>query len=385
MAEPAGAARQRARDLFTTTYGAAPTMLVRSPGRVNLIGDHTDYNDGFVLPMAINLATWFAVRPTDGTAVALVSETEGPVLVDLTDPHQSTGTWAKYPAGVAWALADAGVALHGWEGALASDLPVGAGVSSSAAIQLGTAAVFAALADMAWDPLAMARAVQHSEIDFVGMPCGIMDQLTLAASAAGTAMLLDCRTLTWEPVRLPAEAAVVVLDTGTRRTLVGSAYAERRAACERVAAAAGVRALRDLDMAELAVTPVDDADYRRARHVITENDRVRAFAAALGAGDLPAAGRLLGESHLSLRDDYEVSGPALDAMVDAAVASAGCFGARMTGAGFAGCCVALVARDHLASFLAGVLATYEAMSVPGLVAPAAAYHVEPSAGTAVVP
>ncbi|MDF1524063.1 MAG: galactokinase family protein, partial [Trueperaceae bacterium] len=270
--------RGRALAAHRARYGREATHLVRAPGRVNLIGEHTDYNDGFVLPMALERAAWIALTPRDDGVVRLLAtdlDRRGTFGVakarrrdERGDPHDPLGGWLEYPRGVAWALQDAGHALRGFDGALASDVPRGAGLSSSAALELAVAAAFAAAGDLDWDARAMARAMQRVENRWIGVQSGIMDQLIGAAGVAGHALLIDCRDLALRPVPLPADVAVVVLDTSTRRGLVGSAYNDRRAACERVARALGVPALRDVDLATLAAAAdgLDPVDLRRARH-----------------------------------------------------------------------------------------------------------------------
>jgi len=364
--------RERAVAAFRATYGRAPTHLVRAPGRVNLIGEHTDYNDGFVLPMALERAAWIALAPREDGVVRLAADDldqQGTFAVatarsrdargDARDPR---GGWLEYPRGVAWALQDLGHTLTGFDGALASDVPRGAGLSSSAAVELAVAAAFAASSGFAWDPPTIARAMQRVENLWVGVQSGIMDQLIGAAGVAGHALLIDCRDLSLRPVPLPDGVAVVVLDTDTRRTLVGSAYDDRRAACTRVAHELDARALRDADADDLAAAAerLDPVDLRRARHVIGENARTLEAADALADGDVARLGRLMDASHASLRDDYEVSSPALDAIVAAASAAPGCLGARMTGAGFGGCAVALVGRDDVDAFVATTADAYRA-------------------------
>ena len=362
--------RMRALATYKQRFGTPPTVLVRAPGRVNLIGEHTDYNDGFVLPMALERAAWVALTPRADTRVRLFADDLGEegVFDTLTarsrdargDASAEPGGWLEYPRGVAWALQELADPLRGFDGVLASDVPRGAGLSSSAAVELAIAAAFAAANDLPWDAKRMARAMQRVENLWVGVQSGIMDQLIGAAGEAGHALLIDCRDLRLEAVPLPDEVAVVVLDTGTRRTLVGSAYDERRASCGRVAAALAVPALRDasLAMLEAARADLDPTDYLRARHVIGENARTLAAAAALRAGDAATFGDLMNASHTSLRDDYAVSSPALDAMVTAARAAPGCFGARMTGAGFGGCAVALVDAAEIDAFVAATLKNY---------------------------
>jgi galactokinase len=262
--------------------------------------------------------------------------------------------------GVAWALAGAGLPVKGWEGVAAGDVPLGAGLSSSAALELATARAFAAAGAIDWQPAAMARLAQRAENGWVGVNCGIMDQLISAAGHAGHALLIDCRSLVARPVPMPESSAVVVLDTATRRGLVDSAYNERRAQCEAAARFFGVRALRDVDAEAFGerAEGLDPFTRRRARHVISENARTLAAAEALARGDVRQVGVLMDESHESLRDDFEVSRRELDVMVEAARQHAACYGARMTGAGFGGCAVALIAAGAAEEFAAEVAERY---------------------------
>ncbi|RME83849.1 MAG: galactokinase, partial [Caldilineae bacterium] len=233
---------------FAEMFGRPPTLLARAPGRVNLIGEHTDYNDGFVLPMAIDRAIWLAVRPRADQRVVVHSlEFDQTVTFSLARLQNEHAGWVEYIRGVAWALQEAGYALRGWEGVLAGDVPIGAGLSSSAALEMATARAFAAVSELPWEPKSMARLGQRAENEWVGMKCGIMDQMISAAGQAGHALLIDCRTLDTQPVPLPPATVVVVLDTATRRGLTDSAYNERRAQCEAAARFFGVPALRDLD------------------------------------------------------------------------------------------------------------------------------------------
>jgi galactokinase len=350
---------------FRERFGSAPTMISRAPGRVNLIGDHTDYNDGFVLPMAIDRAVWIAWRPRDDERVVAYSldRTGSAAFSIATDdgPIARTEDWAEYVRGVAWALRADGRTLRGWEGVIASDVPIGAGLSSSAALELATARTFVAASNDTWDARAMARLAQRAENEWVGVSCGIMDQLVSASGVRGHALFIDCRSLETRAVRLPDNVAVIVLDTATRRELSSSAYNERRAECDAAARALGVATLRDvsLDRLEAEASRLSPIVARRARHVVTENARTLAVAEALAVNDLERVGAAMRESHASLRADFEVSTPALDAMVAIAARDAGCVGARMTGAGFGGCAVALVRRDAVASFTRNVATAYE--------------------------
>lgn len=359
MAE-AGSPRARVLEAFAQRFGSDAPLLARAPGRVNLIGDHTDYNDGFVLPMAIDHEVWIAFRRTGDGRVRLHSlDFADDAELSLAEPVHARG-WSEYVQAIAWAMASRGDALAGWEGVAAGDVPVGAGLSSSAAIELAAARAFAAAAGLPWEPTTMARLAQRGENAWVGVNCGIMDQLISATGVAGHAVLIDCRSLATRPVPIPRELAVVVLDTGTRRGLVDSAYNERRTQCEHAARHFGVPALRDVDPATFArrERELDDVTRRRARHVITENARTLAAAEALAAGRLGEAGRLMNESHASLRDDFEVSRRELDEMVRIAAAQPGCHGARMTGAGFGGCAVALVDRTRADAFALATAGAY---------------------------
>ncbi len=355
----------QARAAFADAFGYASGGVAWAPGRVNLIGEHTDYNDGFVLPMAIERGVSAAFAPRDDgrlRAHALAfGETRDAAIAELTpevnDPRNPSGHWFAYVAGMVWAMRRAGLPIGGLDVAIAGDVPMGAGLASSAAVEIGVARVACAAASIAWNARAMARLGQQAENEFVGVSCGIMDQLASAACEDGHALLVDCRSLETRLVPIPEEASLVVMDTGVRRSLAGSEYNERRAACERAVAAVrtiapGVHALRDVDAAllERARGAMDEVAYRRAHHVVHETRRPLDMADALDAGDLAAAGRLMNASHASLRDFYDVSSPELDAIVALARGHAACFGARLTGAGFGGCAVALVASSGVEEF-----------------------------------
>ena len=295
---------------------------------------------------------------------------------------------AAYVAGTAWALAGAGIAAHGFRGILASSLPRAAGLSSSAALELASAWALA-VAPASIPPLELARICQRAENEFVGVACGLMDQFASACGVPGAALLLDCRSLDWRPVALPtATHRLVVIHTGSSRSLTGSQYNARRAQCESAVAvlSAGdptIRSLRDVTPAMLpaVAAQVDETTFRRCRHVVEENDRVAASVAALESGDLAAVGRLWAASHASLRDDYDVGSAQLDALVDIAVATPGVLAARMTGAGFGGCTVNLVEQGHEAALRERVLSIYPALT--GLTPQV--YEVAAAAGAGVVP
>ena len=307
-----------------------------APGRVNLIGDHTDYTGGLVLPMAVELGTTVELT-TGGDDVVLQSDAEVDVAVvprDVRDPSTLAPPWARYVAGV---VAEARPAVGG-RGTVRTTLPIGAGLSSSAALEVAVALAVGVDASA----LELAQLCQRAEQRASGVPCGIMDQLASAAGVRGHALLIDCTSLAIEPVPIPDDVAIVVVDSGQARTLAGSAYADRRAGCE--AAATEIGPLRDAT--ERDVARIGDPHLRRlARHVVTENERVVAFAAALRAGDVTAAGARMYDSHASLRDDFAVSTPVLDALVERLRSTPGVHGARLTGGGFGGAVVALCDPD----------------------------------------
>jgi len=345
---------------FKTQFGGEPTFLARAPGRVNLIGEHTDYNDGFVLPMAIDRAAWIALHPRDDGRVRVYSlDYEEKAEFSLDGLHKGKG-WTEYIKGVANELKVAGLQVKGWDGILGGDVPKGAGLSSSAALELAAARAFAAVSKFDWNSAQMAQIGQKAENRWVGVNCGIMDQMVSAAAQAGHALFLDCRSLEYEHVPLPDGVAVVVMDTSTRRGLVDSAYNERRAQCEAAAKFFGVPALRDVNLEEFNAKSGDleNTVMRRARHIITENQRVLDAVAAMRTGNVQDLGRLFNESHTSLRDDFEVTNEALNQIVAAAQVHPACFGARMTGAGFGGCAVALVDEKQMGGFISTVAENY---------------------------
>ncbi len=326
---------------------------MRAPGRVNLIGEHTDYNLGFVLPAAIHLEIRVAYLPTDDRHVELVrldsGEGDG---FDLDTPRPKTGTWLDYVAGTAWALNEAGLPLTGLRGVIASTLPTSAGLSSSAAIELASA--WALLHDAApgIEPFELAKRCQRAENAYVGVQSGLMDQFAEACGVAGAAVLLDCRSSDWRPIPLPESVALVVCHTGSARRLERSEYNVRRSQCEAAVAALArdhpeVHSLRDVTPELLAESAprLEPVAARRAQHIVSENERVGATVAALASGDLEALGSLFAASHASLRDLFEVSSPELDAMVEIAQDVPGVVASRMTGAGFGGCTISLVRPD----------------------------------------
>jgi galactokinase len=326
----------------------------RAPGRVNLIGDHTDYQDGFCLPMAIDRECRVSVT-TATTAGIRASSAQLDGVVDVAvDGSSEPGTveprWGRFVAGAVRAVRGLGVpTLPATDLAVSSTVPAGSGLSSSSALTVALTVTFADLAGFDADRVTLARAALAAEIAATGVPGGLMDQLAALLAEPGHALLLDCRTLHVDPIPIPRAVGVVVIDSGEPRTLADSAYAERRAACEAAAARLGLPTLRDATLQQVRDDPF-------ARHVVTENARVIEFAAALRAGEVSALGPLMLASHASLRDDFVVSTPALDGLVDACMEH-GALGARLTGAGFGGCVVALVQRNHADDLLAKVART----------------------------
>ncbi len=369
----AAMAPDRLRAAVAATYGAdqRDVRIVRAPGRVNLIGEHTDYNLGWVLPAAIDLEVRIGLVPSDDRRVELTllatGERDGFGL-DSIEP--ASGRWLDYPAGVAWSLQDAGLRLRGFQGVLASTVPVASGLSSSAALELASAWALLDPPDPAahgMNRMVLARLAQRAENEHVGVKSGLMDQFASSLGQRGGAMLLDCRSLEYRSVRLPLENhALVVCDSRSPRRLNASEYNVRRRQCEEgvaviAAEVPGVESLRDVDLAMLERFRgrLDETVFARCEHVIRENGRVHDAVRAFETGDMAAVRRLFAESHASLRDRYEVSSTELDALVELATSVPGT-AARMTGAGFGGCTVNLVPRERLDEFAATVTAGYEA-------------------------
>jgi galactokinase len=333
-----------------------PDFVVRAPGRVNLIGEHTDYNDGFVLPMALPFDTVMAVSASPEEYSRLRSEGFGEVVLG-----EKGAAWAAHIRGMVDAMAADGVSAPPWRACVATDIPTGASLSSSAAIEVAVGLTLAARAGVDVDPIRIAEYGRQVETRLLGAPTGIMDQLISATAVEGAASLIDCRSLAITPVTLPSGTVVVVMDTLTRRQLVDSEFGARMHACRRAAELLGVGSLRDVGTVDdlSALRPAHELEWRRAAHVVAENARTLAAADAMAADDGSAMGALMAESHVSLRDLFEVSGAALDTIVEAAVQAPGCLGARMTGGGFAGCAVALVEADQVAAFEVAVVAAHE--------------------------
>jgi galactokinase len=379
LESPAGRARRLVERLVEREVAAggrpaeAPVEVVRAPGRVNLIGEHTDYNEGFVLPAAIDREVWIALRPTGDDRVEVTSvqlgETASFGFHEMAPRAGRRGTWIDYVAGTAWAMREAGLPVRGFRGVLDSTVPVGAGLSSSAALELASSwALLDPSADRPDAPV-MARVCQRAENAYVGVNCGIMDQFASAAGIADHALLLDCRSLDARPAPLPAGVSLVVCDTGSPHRLEASAYNERRSECDEAVAIiarreATVRALRDVDeeMLDRYRDLLPERVAMRAEHVVREDARVMRAVDALAAGDLDEIGVLFAASHASLRDLYEVSSPELDAMVEIARGVPGVIAARMTGAGFGGCTISLVADEAVDALRTAVHRRYPAMT-----------------------
>ena len=352
---------ERALNLHRNYFRVEPKVAVFAPGRINLIGEHTDYNGGFVMPCAIDRGIWVVGRVVDGES-RLMSDSAGPgKSFDAANLERKPSGWAKYPAGMAWALSEPFGPMPNIEATVVSNLPMGSGVSSSAAMELAFAKLFQALVGFEAGAKQLALLGQKCENQYVGVNCGIMDQMASACGKANHAICLDTRSLEIDYAPVDPSLTVVLLDTKKPRALTDSAYNERRSQCETAAAAMGVPQLRDatLEMLLEQKGELDEITFRRARHVVTEDARSIAFKTALANSDRNGIFALMKASHDSLRDDYEVSCPELDAMASAAWLAPGVFGARMTGAGFGGACVALVAKEEVEPFTTAVLPAYK--------------------------
>jgi galactokinase len=355
---------------FHDTFGRAPDRVVQAPGRVNLIGEHTDYNDGFVLPCAIDRGTVVAASARADRLVRVVAVDQGGAVdefhLDRPIEPRPDADWTAYVRGTLKHLLAQGFDLSGAELAISGDVPLGAGLSSSASLELAVLQAFKTLYRLdTLAPSRMALIAQEAENRFVGCECGIMDQLISACGVAGHALLIDCRSLATQPVVLPAGAAVMIVHSRVRRGLVGSEYNLRRQQCETAARAFGVKALRDVSLAqfEARAAELDPLVRRRARHVITENERTLEAAAALAAGDLRRMGQLMAASHESMRLDFEITVPAIDQLarlLQDVIGDAG--GARMTGGGFGGCVVALLPESHVPAAREAVARDYRSPS-----------------------
>lgn len=341
---------------YAETFGGEAEVVGVASGRVNLLGEHTDYNDGYVLPTAIAPCTEVALGTSRDGAFHFASQNlEGDDgRVDFADGGEVPEGFARYVHGCVAVLREAGHAIPPCCVAIRSTVPMGAGLSSSAALEVAVLRALRKLHRLALDDVTIARLGQKAEIEHAGVRCGILDQMAVSVGQAGQLLYLDTRSLEWRLVPFPPGSEIVILDSGVPRTLAGSGYNERRRECERAAQALGVPALRDVaDLAEVESLP--EPLRRRARHVVTENDRVLRAARGVDATEF---GRLMNESHASLRDDFEVSVTALDALVESVLEQAGAFGCKLTGAGFGGACVALVHAGSAAHVRTGALEAY---------------------------
>lgn len=359
---------RRASLRFLQQFGRVPQFVVAAPGRVNLIGEHTDYNGGFVLPMAIDRHVVVAGdAPSNGDATATVRCLSGEFDELVTFPASTelepgaTG-WSCFVRGVVACLLRSGLSVPAFDCAIESNLPMGGGLSSSAALEVATATLIEAITGCNLDPLVKAKLCQQAEHDFVGMPCGLMDQLSSVFGRTAAVLLIDCEREVVRHIPLNGEVAVVVINSNVRHTLAGSPYADRRAACYRGASRMGVPSLRHATIHRLESLrdQLDETDFRRARHVISENQRTQAAADAISRSDWVTVGELMYESHVSMRDDFEISCPEIDTLVETARAigrDGGVYGARLTGGGFGGSTVTLV-RTDVASKIAEQITDY---------------------------
>jgi len=356
------------REQFTRVFRAEPAVVTSAPGRVNLIGEHTDYNGGFVLPMAIPQRTWVALaRRPDNRARAASANLDGGSRVREFEVgrEEKTRSWIDYVQGVTRAAREAGADIAGYDLVIDSDVPLGSGLSSSAALEVSVLRGLRELFALPFDDVAIAKIGQRAENDFVGAPVGIMDQMAASLADAHTALFLDTRSLRYEQLLLPTGAALIVINSGVAHSHASGDYRTRRAECERAAAALGVPLLRDLGVGDLhTVMALPDPLGRRARHVITENQRVLDAVAAIKHADLAALGALFNASHASQRDDYEVSVPDVDRLVRIAQAEPGVYGARLTGGGFGGSIVALTDESNAAGAAGRIAAAYAKGGTP---------------------
>jgi galactokinase len=347
---------------FEELYGRRPGVIAEAPGRVNLIGEHIDYSEGFVLPFAIAERTYAAIATRADGLVRIASQQRKEQIfsIDIKDVKPgSAGDWEKYVLGVIWALG----AEVGFDIFIDGHVPAGAGLSSSAALECSVAVGINDLLGLNKSLPDLARATQKAENDYVGMPCGIMDQSVSLMATVGSALLLDCRDLSSELIPFDVASAgleLLIIDTAAHHALVDGGYAERRASCESVAKQLNVVSMRNLSRAELEAgrSKITDTEYIRARHAVTEIERVLAAVSALRASDFVTLGKLINESHISLRDDYTVSCPELDCAVDAAL-GAGALGSRMVGGGFGGSAIALVKVSDIDAVKRAVLGAFE--------------------------
>lgn len=340
---------------FAARFGTM-ARIFRAPGRINIVGEHTDYSGGFALPAAIDLACMVAIAPGTGTRHRVYSTQKEEIAALTTDTFCQEGRWSDYIGAVAASLRREGVAVPPCDILIDGDVPLGGGVSSSAALEVAATLGFLAMADVALDGDDVARLARAAETDFVGAPCGPLDQIASVHGRAGHALLLDCRSLSFKMAPLPTDAAFVLIDSGVRHAIVDGGYAARRADCEAAARALGASSLRDVELGDIEALP--DRLRRRARHVLTENARTLAAAGALQSADLAAVGAAMGESHASLRNDFDVTCTETDLLAQIAQETPGVFGARQMGGGFGGAVIALVQKSSAEGAGAAIVARY---------------------------
>jgi galactokinase len=353
---------------FKGAFGRDPQWIAAAPGRVNIIGEHTDYNDGFVFPMAIDRYTIVAAAPAKSGNAITIRDVKGPTaVIDLSQPLKPApkGTWYNYPMGVIAGFVDRGVKVPAFDVMLDSTVPMGGGLSSSAALEVATATLLELITGHRLDPVEKALLCQKAEHDYAGMPCGIMDQFISVMGKKEHILLLDCRTRETQLVPMSdPSVAILITNTNVKHELTGGEYAQRRAQCEEAARLLGVKSLRDADAerVEAGRAKLSDVVYRRAKHVVSEIERTVHAAEGVRASNWPTVGQLMYASHYSLKDDYEVSCAELDCVVEIAQEigpKGGVYGCRMTGGGFGGCTVALVRADAIAAVSEKIAAEYE--------------------------
>ena len=361
--------------VFQETYGSPPMHIVRAPGRVNLLGEHVDYNDGLVLPAAIDRATYLAFSPSGSPLSSILAmDMNDQAFLSLESARSRTQEagaplleWMLYPAGVLWAIGEEGLDTSGIQAVFASNVPRGSGLSSSASVEMAFMLAWQALGGWTLPPMQRALLGQKAENQYVGVNCGIMDQFASACGVESSLLLLDCRSLEWKTIPLPEDVSIVIADTTVRRKLTTGEYNKRRSACEEAVRLLkedlpDIQALRDVSVEEFNryAGKLPEEVAKRARHVVEEIERSQQAESLLEIGDIAQFGALMNECHISLRDLYEVSCPELDVMVRVAQSLDGCYGARLTGAGFGGCTVNLVERDQADEFAALLAKGYEA-------------------------
>lgn len=361
---------------FLAAFGHSPSLVVQAPGRVNLIGEHTDYNDGFVLPAAINYSTWIAVSARADRELHVIAKDFGgqKVVINLDAPMQQlpNASWADYVSGVVQELQKRHYRLCGANLLISGNVPAGAGLSSSASLEMSVVRALTELSNETIDPTEAALVGQDAENNFVGCNCGIMDQLISARGEESCALLIDCQDLSTRTVSIPNDWEILIVHSGVKRGLVESEYNQRREQCEAAAAFFGQKTLRGVTLEQLlaAEDKLNTLSFRRARHVLTENIRTLAAAEALSNGDMRALSQVMAESHVSMRDDFSITTPSIDRLVEILQqAGEGQAGARMTGGGFGGCVVSIAPAALIPRMMAAVQEHYETATgcVPTLI------------------